>query len=341
VNRLTRRQFVVGAGAVGVSAAGLGLLAGCGRWPWQGQEQPAKIPRIGFLATGTREEGAPLIDGFLQGLDEHGYTEGQNIRIDYRFSETQEERLAALAAELVSLPVDLVLASATQATLAAMQVTSTIPVIMASAGDPVATGIVPSLARPGANVTGVSSMNPQLAPKRLELLKEIVPAASRVVTLFNPNHPAVPPQLRELESAASVLGIELRQVEVRSADDFAGAFEAAVRWHADGLVASSDAFLTNHRAQVAELAAAHRLPAVYSHRDFVPVGGLMAYGTNLPAHYRRAAYYVDRILKGAKPADLPVEQPMLFDFVVNMKTAQALGITFPNEIMLQVTEVIE
>src|SRR3954452_20989049 len=334
-DRLSRRQFVVGAGAS--SAA---LLAGCGRWPGQAQA-PARVPRIGFLAPGSREGRAPLIEGLLEGLHELGYADGQNIAIEYRFSEGNDERLPALAAELVDRQVDVIVSSATQATIAAQQATSTIPIVMGAAAEPIATGLVASLARPGNNVTGMSRMASQLMGKRLELLREILPTLSRVGLLVNPTNPVSGPESNELESAGGVLGIHIQKLEVRRAEDFELAIEAATVGHAEALVVQSDPLSTNNRAHIARLAAQHRLPAIASFREFVEVGGLLSYGPNLRDSYRRAATYVDKILKGAKPADLPVQQPMTFDFVVNLKTAKALGITFPNEIMLQVTEVIE
>jgi putative ABC transport system substrate-binding protein len=329
-SRLSRRQFALG-------AAGLGLLAGCGRLPWQAQ-QPVRVPRIGFLASISATE---YLQGFRQGLRERGYLEGQNIEIEVRLAEGEYERLPALAAELVRLQVDVIVAATVPAIEAAHDATGAIPIVMSVTVDPVATGTVTSLARPGGNVTGLSMMAPVLAGKQLELLQEAVPGLSQVAVLWNPTNPGTVPQLREVEVAAGALGVRLQPVEVRGPNELEGAFVTMTQEQLDGLIVIVDAIFLDHRAQIAELAAKWRLPAVYGLREHVEAGGLMSYSANISDMFRRAAYYVDRILKGAKPADLPVEQPMTFDFVVNLKTAQALGITFPNEIMLQVTEVIQ
>jgi putative ABC transport system substrate-binding protein len=332
-SRLSRRGFVLG-------AAGLGLLAGCGRWPWQAQ-QAARVPRIGFLAPGTYEGRAPLIEGLLEGLRELGYTDGQNIALEYRFSEGDDERLLALAANLVDSQMDVIVSSAARATIAAKQATSTIPIVMGSVADPVASGIVASLARTGNNVTGMSLISSQLMGKHLELLKLIVPNLAVVGLTVNPLNPVSGPELNETLIATHILGLQLQPLVVQRAEDFEGAFEAARSGHVQALAVSADALATNNRATIASLAAQHRLPAIYQYREFVDAGGLLSYGPNLRDSYRRAATYVDKILKGAEPRSLPVQQPMTFDFVVNMRTAQALGITFPDEILLQVTEFIQ
>jgi putative ABC transport system substrate-binding protein len=281
------------------------------------------------------------LEFFRQGLRELGYVEGQHIEFEVRTAEGDYRRLPALAAELVRLPVDVIVTETVPSAEAAQQATATIPIVMATIVDPVATGVVASLARPGGNVTGLSMMAPVLAAKQLELLKETVPGLSQVAVLWNPINAGTAPQLREVEAAASVLAVRLQPLEVRSPNELEDAFVAMTQQQADGLILLLDATLTDHRARLVDLAAKSHLPAVYGLRDYVEAGGLMSYSASISQMYRRAAYYVDRILRGAKPADLPVEQPMTFDFVVNMKTAQALGITFPNEIMLQVTEVIQ
>jgi putative ABC transport system substrate-binding protein len=281
-----------------------------------------------------------VIAAFLEGLQELGYVEGHNVAIEYRFGEG-DEALAALAAELVALPVDLILASGTNATVAAERVTATIPIVMGSSGDPVATGLVASLARPGGNVTGMSVLVSPMSGKRLELLKETIPGLSRLAVISNETNPIHVPRDQEIEAAAEALGIEMRLLPVRRADDFEGAFRAATRARADAIYPADDPIVVNAREQLAELALRYRFPTLFVFRENVEAGGLLSYGPSFASMYRRAAYFVDRILKGAKPADLPVEQPRVFDFVVNMKTAQALGITFPPEIMLQVTDVVQ
>jgi putative ABC transport system substrate-binding protein len=331
--RLSRRQFVVGAG----SAA---LLPGCARLPWQA---PAKVPRIGYLSPGffsDQDSGSSFLAAFQQGLREHGYVEGQNVSIEYRWAEGADARLPGLAAELVQLPVDVIVAGG-PTVRHVQQATSTIPIVIVFSGDVVQTGLVASLAHPGGNTTGLSFMAPDLGAKRLQLLKEAFPEASRVAAVWNPAEPASVLEFKEVQSAARVLGVTLQSVEVRGRDELESAWETVTSEHTDALITFAHAFTIFNGRRIIDLAAQSRLPAMYGLREFVEDGGLIAYGPNLRGLYRRAAYYVDRILKGAKPADLPVEQPMTFDFVVNMKTAGELGITFPNEILLQVTEVIE
>jgi putative tryptophan/tyrosine transport system substrate-binding protein len=333
--RLSRRQFVVGVGA-----SSSALLAGCGRLPWPGQ-QAAKVPRVGFLAVGSREGRAPLIAAFLQGLRDLGYAEGQNFTIEYRFSDAADDRLPALAADLVARRVDAILASGTLAALAAKQSTSTIPIVAGASADLVGTGLVQSLARPGGNVTGLSIMAPVTAGKRLQLLQETVPGLVQVAVVLNETSPAHVLQEREVETAAPVLGITVHSLRVHSARDLEETVRAARAAGDQAIYLTADPLFLNARVQLAELALSYGLPSVFEVRENVEAGGLLSYGPNFASLYRRAAYYVDRILKGASPADLPVEQPMRFDFVVNMITARELGITFPNEIMLQVTEVIQ
>jgi putative tryptophan/tyrosine transport system substrate-binding protein len=332
-SRLSRRQFVVGAG---VSAAGFGLLAGCGRLPWQA-EPPAKVYRLGFLSTGLLEA---EFEALLQSLHERGYVQGQNIVVEYRTAKLVGDRLPVLAAELVQLPVDAIVAAGTPAHLAAARATGTIPIITL-VGDPVGDGLAASLARPGGNVTGLTSLDATLAAKRLELLKETVPRASRIAVLWRASNQSKAAEFRETQTAAQILGLELISLEVGSPEELEPAFAPAHREGADALVVLGDGLTYTRAAQIVALAAQQKLPALYEGKEFVDVGGLMSYGPSLTAAFRRAAYYVDRILKGAKPADLPVEQPMTFEFVINLKTAAALGLTFPNEILLQVTEVIQ
>jgi putative tryptophan/tyrosine transport system substrate-binding protein len=333
---ISRRQFVLGTGV-----SSLGLLAGCGRLPGQAAP-PVRLPRIGYLAGLTPAAGHPNVEGFRQGLREHGYLEGENIIVEYRWADGQRERLPALATELARLPVDVIMAARDVTAVAAKQATNTVPIVFAGVDDPVGLELVASLGRPGGNVTGVTSgVALQLEGKRLELLTTTVPGASRVAVLWSPAGTGAADRWREIEAAARVLDVQLRSVEIGAPGDLATAFEAATREQADALLVERVLLTVAYRTEIAKLALYRKLPAIFDSREAVEAGGLMAYGPSLPAGYRRAAYFVDRILKGAKPADLPVEQPMTFDFVVNLKTAQTLGITFPNEIMLQVTEVIQ
>jgi putative ABC transport system substrate-binding protein len=336
---ITRRQLLLS-----TSAMGLGLLAGCGRLPWQA-EPPPKAPRVGLLLQGTEGSLRRRLEAFHQGLREYGYLEGQNLVLERRFDNGLDERLPGLADDLVQLPVDVIVAAASNAVLAAKSATPTIPIVIVHSGDPVALGLVASLARPGGNVTGLSSVSRMLSGKRLELLRALIPGGSRVAFLWNILESGPSPALtlffQETATAAPALGLELQAVPVRTADDLEQALDAATAEGAAALLVPLSPFLLENRARIIDLAAKHRLPAMYPVEDFAEAGGLMAYGPSLTGLYRRAAYYVDRILKGAKPADLPVEQPMTFEFIVNMKTARELGITFPNEIMLQVTEVID
>jgi putative ABC transport system substrate-binding protein len=325
----------------GAGALGLGLLAGCERLVLPGQ-RAAKIPRIGFLAVGSREGRAPLVDGFLQGLREYGYVEGRNVLIEYRFSDDRDDRLPALAAELVALKVDLILASGTPASFAAKEATTTIPIVMGSvAANPVDTGLIASLARPGGNITGMTSMSAQLTAKRLQILTEVVPVLVRVGVFWNPLNPTYGPVLKELEAAAQTLGVELQRLEVRTPGDFEVAFEAATQERAGALLVPADPLTTNRPKAVADLALRYRMPAMMERQEFVAAGGLLALGANLADLYRRSAAHVDRILRGANPADLPMEQPTKFDVAINLKTAQVLGLTIPQHVLLQATEVIQ
>jgi putative ABC transport system substrate-binding protein len=331
---LSRRRFMVGASSVA-------LLAGCGRLPGQAPA-PARVPRIGYLAGLTPAAGHPNVEGFRQGLREHGYLEGENIIVEYRWADGEGERLPALAAELARLPVDVIVAARDATAVAAQQATNTVPIVFAGVDDPVGLKLVASLGRPGGNVTGVTSgVALQLEEKRLELLTATVPGASRVAVLWNPAGTGATDRWNKIEAAAQVLGVQLRSVEIGAPGDPTTALEAATWMQADALLVERVLLTVAYRTEIAKLALSRKLPSIFDSREAAEAGGLMAYGPSLPAGYRRAAYYVDRILTGTQPADLPVEQPMVFDFVVNMKTAAALGTTFPNEILLQVTEVIQ
>jgi len=318
----------------------LGLLAGCGTppFPWQSR----KVPRVGFLAVGSREGRAHLIDGLLQGLRGLGYVEGQNLLIEYRFSEGRDERLSELAAELLALDVNLIVASGTPASFAAKQATATVPLVMAGlAANPVETGLVVSLARPGGNITGMTLMTSQLGGKRLELLKETVPNLSQVAVFWNPANPTYGPVLKELEFAAPRLGIELQRLEIRAPEDFEGAFEAAGRQRAGALIGPGDPLTTNRPKAVADLALRFRAPTLMELREFVEAGCLLSLGANVVESYRLAATHVDKILRGANPGDLPMEQPTKLDVSVNMQTARSLGLTIPSSVLMQATEVIQ
>ena len=305
-------------------------------------QQTARVRRVGWLSPGSGTSDENFLASFRDGLRELGWVVGQNIAIEPRWAEGRFERLPDLAAELVRLKVDVIVAAVTQASLAAKHATGTIPIVMVGVGDPLGSGLVDSLARPSGNVTGPSSMLAEVSKKQLALLKETVPKASPVAVLWNPANPVwQAAALRETEVAARAMGLRLQLLEARGPDELEGAFAAMTRERAGVLFVPADIIFVRHAQQMADLAARHRLPAMYGFREHVEAGGLMSYAASFSVIFRRAATFVDKILKGARPADLPVEQPMTFEFVVNMKTAQALGITFPNEIMLQVTEVVQ
>jgi putative tryptophan/tyrosine transport system substrate-binding protein len=335
--RLGRRCFLQG----GLALTGLTMLSGCGVLPLA-SHQAARVPRIGFLAVGTREGRAPQIAGLLQGLRDLGYEEGKTLQIEYRFSEDRNERLPELAAELVALRVDLIVASGSPASFAARDATTTIPIVMGSlAADPVETGLIQSLAHPGGNITGMTEMTSQLSVKWLELLKEVVPGLTRVAAFWNPDNPSYGPAWRELGAAAPTLGVELVRLEVRTPEDLEGVFKAATRQLAGALVMPADPLVTNRPGVVADLALRYRLPAIYAFRQFADAGGLLSYGPHNFASYRRAATHVDKILKGAKPGDLPMEQPTVFVFVINLKTARDLGLSMPQSMLQQATDLIQ
>src|SRR6266487_3470503 len=326
----TRRQFLRTV-SVGLLAAPLAVEA----------QQPGRVPRIGFLSVTSPSDRPPLLDAFRQGLSELGWVEGQNIVIDYRYAEGRVDRLPDLAAELVRLKVDLIVSGGTQGVTAAKNATETIPIVMIAVRDSVGTGLIASLARPGGNVTGVSgSAGLEIVAKQLELLKETVPKIRRVAILSNPANAYHQLAIREVNVAARSLGVQLQLLEARGPNEFDGAFAAMAKERVGALLVLSDAIFGSHRTRLADLAARSRLPAAYGVRDDVEAGGLMSYGPSILDSYRQAATYVDKILKGAKPADLPVEQPMKFELVLNLKTAEALGLTIPPLILFQADEVI-
>jgi putative tryptophan/tyrosine transport system substrate-binding protein len=301
-------------------------------------QQPKKVPRLGFLSPTSDDS---RVEAFRQGLRELGYVEGQNIAIEYRWADGKFDRLPDLALELVRLKVDVVVAVVTQASLAAKMATGTIPVVMIGVSDPVGSGLVVSLARPGANITGTSSMTAEIIGKQLELIKETLPKISRVAALWNPANPIFQAiQRRETEVAARALGMQLQFVEARAPDEIDRAFARVAKERMRALLVLNDPVFTAQRKQIADLSARHRFPTVSGTREYTEVGGLMAYGPSFPDMYRRAAYYVDRILKGTKPADLPVEQPMKFEFIINLKTAKQIGITIPPNVLARADKVI-
>jgi putative ABC transport system substrate-binding protein len=300
-------------------------------------QQPEKVSRIGFLSSGSLASSAPLAEAFREGLRELGYLEGKTINIEYRYAEGRLERLPGLAADLVRLKVDTIVTGGRPSTRAGKQATSTIPIVMAAAGNPVGNGFVASLARPGGNITGLTTIRQDLTGKRLELLQEAVSKISRVAVLWGP--PAAS-NLKMTEVAAQSLGLELQSLEVRNPGDLEGAFQAATKERAQALVALRNPVIFNERKRIAEQAIKSRLPAICDDREFVEAGGLMSYGTNIADLYRRAATYVDKILKGAKPADLPVEQPMKFELIINLKTAKQIGHTIPPNVLARADKLI-
>jgi putative tryptophan/tyrosine transport system substrate-binding protein len=308
-----------------------------------GAQQTGKVFRIGILGNVpvTSPEGARLWGAFIQGLRELGYVEGRNITIEHRYSEGQYGRLPDLAADLVRLNVDVIVAPATQNPVVAKQATRTIPIVMTGAGDPVGSGLVASLARPGGNVTGLSLLAPAIVGKQLELLKEITPQVSRVAVLSNPTNPTTALLLAQAKVAARSLPVQLHIQEARGPDEFERTFAALTRERAGALLVLTDGMFLLHVTRIVDLAAKSRLPAMYGTREYVDVGGLVVYGPSLRDSFRRAAAYVDKIFKGAKPGDLPVEQPTTFELVINLKTAKALGLTIPPSILARADEVIQ
>jgi putative ABC transport system substrate-binding protein len=305
--------------------------------------QPAAhVHRIGLLSTGSSLAPRPNIEAFQQGLRDLGYVEGQNIIIEYRYDEGKAERLPDLAVELVRLHVDVIVAASTTATRAAKQATSTIPIIMTGIGvDPVEAGLVASMAQPGGNVTGVAAFGAELWGKRLELFKEAVPRLSRLAVLWNPANPGNALCVKDIQAWALAMGVQLQSLEVRDANAFEPAFAAIAKETPDALVTCPDSLTSAHARPIADFAVRNRLPTLTAFRAYVQAGGLMSYGRSLLDQFRRAAYYVEKILKGTKPADLPVERPMQFELVINLKTAQALGLTLPPTLLFQATEVIQ
>jgi putative tryptophan/tyrosine transport system substrate-binding protein len=308
-----------------------------------GAQQAAQVYRLGLLGGSPPNSpgGRRAWDGFFQGMRELGYVEGQNILVEGRWYGERTDRLSVLAAELVRLNVDVIVAGAAPAPEAAQRATSTIPIVIANHNDPVGSGLVASLPRPGRNVTGLSTLSPELVGKRLQLLKEAIPAISRVAVLSNPTIPSQALELREAKVGAGALKVQLQLLEARAPNDFAGAFSAMTKERAGGVIILTSSMFYAERGRIAELAAKRRVPAIYGVKEFAEAGGLMAYGINVHESFRRAATYVDKILKGAKPADLPVEQATTFELVINLKTAKALGLTIPPSLLARADQVIE
>jgi len=329
---MTTRRAFIGTLAGGLLAAPFAAEA----------QQAGKVYRVGHLSAGSRESYEPLLPAFLRRLRELGWVEGQNLIFEWRWADGKNERLPALAAELLQRKVDLIVAPTEPAALAAKNATSSVPIVMIFVGDPVGSKLVASLARPAGNVTGTTfTPTLEILGKRLALLKEAVPQASRVAILSNPANPSHARELREVEAAARPLRLQLHRLDARGPEEFDSVFAAMVRERADGLLIFVDSLFGIHRTRLAELAAQHRLPTMHGVREFVVAGGLMSYGLNLVEYVEGAAFYVDKILKGAKPADLPIGQPTKFELVINLKTAKALGLTIPQSLLGRADEIIQ
>ena len=304
-------------------------------------QQPKKVPRIGFLGASSASVLAARIEAFRQGLRDLGYVEGKNIVIEWRSAEGKLDRLPALAAELVRLKVDVIVTTGPAPTRPAKEATSTIPIVMAFDNDPVGNGFVASLARPGGNITGLSTLAPEISGKQLEVLKEIVPRLSRVAVLGSSTTPGNAQSLKETELAAGAFGVKVQYLDVRDPKDIDTAFQATGKGRADAILVLTSPVFNPYRTEIADLAVKNRLPAIYSTPEFVEDGGLMTYGVSLTDLYRRAATYVDKILKGAKPVDLPVEQPTKFEFIINLKAAKQIGLTIPPNVLVRADRVIK
>ena len=324
---LNRRAFLCGSVA---------MLAA----PLAAEAQPAKVPRIGVLTLSVASS-TPIFEAFRQGLREHGYVEGQNIALEFRFAQGRPEKLPAMAAELVQMKVEVIVTESVLAAREAKQATGAIPIVTAIHGDPVGAGLVASLTRPGGNVTGLSLLAPELSGKRLEFLKEVTPKATQVAAIWNAANSAAARYLTETRAAARSLGVQLQSVEVRQPSDLDAAFEAVAGARPSALITLPDGMLLANKTRIIEFAAKTRLPAVFPDQEFAEAGGLMAYGPSLAWNFRRAAAYVDKLLKGAKPTDLPIEQPTKFELVINLKTAKALGLTISPSLLGRADQVIE
>jgi putative ABC transport system substrate-binding protein len=303
-------------------------------------QQPAKVWKLGVLVSTSRAQNASREDSLWQGLRQLGYVEGRNVTLEYRYADGQLDRLPELAAELVGLKVDAIVVSGTRAAVAAKQATSTIPIVLAGVGDPVQAGLISSLSHPGTNVTGVSRLSPDFIGRRVELIKEVVPKTSHMAALSNPDNPAHAANLRQIDIVARALAIELEPVTARNSNEFESAFAAATKERADALLLMPDALFHTYPSKIVELAAKNRLPATYDRSDFVEAGGLMSFAVDIADLSRRAANYVDKILKGANPANLPVDEPVRYDLVINLKAAHDLGLTIPQNVLARADRVI-
>jgi putative tryptophan/tyrosine transport system substrate-binding protein len=317
------------------------LLGGAAiSWPRALRAQQKAMPVIGYLGAGSPGPSAPFVAAFRKGLGESGYVEGQNVAIEYRFAEGHDDQLPALAADLVGRKVDVIVTFGGGAPRAAKAASQTIPIVFAIGGDPIAIGLVASLARPGGNVTGVGWLGGELTSKRLELISELVPHARAIALLVNPNNPGAS-VVREMQEAARTKGVQLPILYAGTESEIDAAFASLVQGNADALVVPAEPFINSRRQQIVALAARHAVPAIYGIREYVAAGGLISYGASLTAVYRQAGVYAGTILKGAKPADLPVQQPTKFELVINLKTANALGLTVPQSMLIRADEVIE
>ena len=317
------------------------LICGAAAWPFIARAQQAtKVPTIGFLGAGVRSAWSNWVAAFAEGMRAHGWVDGATVVIDYRWAEGRRDRYSEIAAEFVRLKVDVIVTAGGAAVMALKQATPAIPIIFAAAGDPVGSGLVASLARPGSNVTGLSIQAPDLAGKRLEIFRELVPGLRRLAIMGNANAPGVVLEMRESLAAAQTLGLEASMLEIRHADDIEPAI-ASIKGHVDGLCVPPDPLTTTHRLRINTLALEARTPTLFSFRENVETGGLLSYGPSMPHLFRRAADLVDKILRGAKPADLPIEQPTKYELFINLKTAKALGLNVPPSLLARADEVIE
>jgi putative tryptophan/tyrosine transport system substrate-binding protein len=318
------------------------LLGSSAVWPVAARaQQPGKVARVGFLGNSTAALEANLVKPFRDGLRELGYEEGRDTVIEYRWADGRYERFPVLIAELVALKVDVIVTAGTPASVAVKNATTAIPLVMVAVGDPVATGLVASLARPGGNITGLTSMSVEMEGKRLELLREVIPKISHIAVLWNAASPIQIIEEAEVQAAAQVLGMKMLSLGVRTREEIEEALAAIMRERAEALLVLADRLFLHHRMRIMDFAAEERLPGVHAYRELVEAGGLMSYGPSYAEMHRRAATYVDKILKGAKPADLPVERPTKFELVINLKAAKVLGLTMPPSIILRADEVIE
>ncbi len=326
--RIGRRQFISAIGGAAVA------------WPLAARAQQPKLPTIGYLGATTAAAQKQWVEAFLQRMSELGWIEGRTFAIEYRWGEGRNERIAEVAAELVERRVDLILAGGTAPAVASKQATAVIPIVFGLAGDPVGTGLVDSLARPGGNVTGLSDQAVDLAGKRIEILRDLTPAFHRFAILANSEYPGLSAEMSEIEMASRTLGLDATTSEIHQAQDIGPAFDK-LKGRVDAIYVVGDPLLNSQRVRISTLALGARLPTIYIQREYVDAGGLMSYGPNIPSMFRRAADYVDKILRGAKPGDLPVEQPTKFDFVINLTTAKALGLTVPPSLLSIADDVIE